>query len=264
MSKHNDSDERFGGIARLYGVEAWPHIKSMHVCVVGLGGVGSWAVESLARTGIGELTLIDYDTIAKSNINRQLPAMDNTLGLKKHQVLAERVRGVNPACKLNIIDDFLNKDNLREHMDPARNYSYVIDAIDSISFKASMIYTCKRSKIPIITTGGAGGLTDPTQVTIRDLNKTEYDPLAAKVRGKLRSDYNWTSNPQRYFGVECVYSREQQRYPKDDGSVGFEKPGIHGVHLDCSMGYGAATHVTATFGFVAAGRVIDKYLKRVL
>ena len=264
MSKQNNIDERFAGIARLYGEDAWQHIKTMHVCVIGLGGVGSWAVEALARSGVGELTLIDYDTIAKSNINRQLPAMDSTLEQKKHAVLAERVKDINPACKVNIIDDFLNMDNLRDYLDPKRNYSYVIDAIDSIQFKAAIIYSCKRSKIPVITTGGAGGLTDPTKIAIRDLNKTEYDALAAKVRSKLRSEYNWTSNQKRYFGIECIYSKEKQRYPNEDGSVDFEKPGIHGVHLDCSMGYGAATHVTATFGFIAAGRVIDKHLKKVM
>lgn len=264
MTNISDIDERFAGIARLYGVDAWQHIKQMHVCIIGLGGVGSWAVESLARSGIGELTLIDFDTIAKSNINRQLPAMDDTVGEKKHAVLARRIQRINPACKVNIIDDFLNMDNLRDYLDPNRQYSYVIDAIDSITFKAAIIYTCKRSKIPVITTGAAGGLTDPTQIMIRDLNKTEYDPLAAKVRIRLRSAYNWTNSPKRYFGIECVYSKEQQRYPKEDGSVSFEKPGIHGIHLDCNMGYGAASHVTATFGFVAAGRVIDKYLQSVL
>lgn len=264
MTDKPDIDERFAGIARLYGVDAWQHIKNMHVCVIGLGGVGSWAVEALARSGVGELTLIDYDTIALSNINRQLPAMDSTLEQKKHSVLAERIQDIDPACKVNIIDDFLNMDNHMDYLDPARGYNYVIDAIDSIQFKAAIVYSCKRSKIPVITTGAAGGLTDPTKVIIRDLNKTEYDPLAAKVRAKLRSDYNWTNNPKRYFGVECVFSKEQHRYPRADGSIGLEKPGIHGVHLDCSMGYGAATHLTATFGFVAAGRVIDKHLKKLV
>jgi tRNA A37 threonylcarbamoyladenosine dehydratase len=137
----------------------------------------------------------------------------------------------------------------------------VIDAIDSIKFKAAMIYSCKRSKIPIITTGAAGGLTDPTMIAVRDLNKTENDPLAARVRSTLRSQYGYTRNPARYFGIECIYSLEQQRYPKEDGSVGFEKPGIHGVHLDCRLGYGAASFVTAMFGFIAVSRVIEKHLR---
>ena len=260
----DDYLQRFAGIGRLYGAEQLEHLRTMHVAVIGLGGVGSWAVEALARSGIGRITLIDYDTVATSNMNRQLAALDSTLGEKKHAVLAQRVNDINPDCAVTCIDDFINMDNLRDYLDPARGYSYVIDAIDSIKFKAAMIYSCKRSKIPIITTGAAGGLTDPTKVEIRDLNKTEYDPLAAKVRAKLRADYNWTSNPKRYFGIECVFSKEQHRYPKEDGSIGLEKPGIHGVHLDCSMGYGAATHVTASFGFVAAGRVIDKHLKKMM
>lgn len=258
----DDYLRRFAGIGRLYGADAMATIRAMHVAVIGLGGVGSWAVEALVRSGVGNLTLIDYDTVAISNINRQLAALGTTLGEKKHAVLAQRVRDINPVCNVHCIDDFINMDNLRDYLDPARGYDYVIDAIDSIKFKAAMIYSCRRSKIPIITTGAAGGLTDPTQVRIRDLNKTENDPLAAKVRARLRSDYGYTRNTSRYFGVECVYSSQQQRYPKPDGSVGYEKPGIHGVHLDCNMGYGAATFVTAMFGFTAVARILDKHLRR--
>ncbi|MGD8998994.1 MAG: tRNA threonylcarbamoyladenosine dehydratase, partial [Granulosicoccaceae bacterium] len=241
----DDYLQRFAGIGRLYGAQQLAHIRDMHVAVVGLGGVGSWAVEALARSGVGAITLIDFDTVAASNMNRQLPALDSTLGEKKHAVLAQRVHDINPDCSVTCIDDFINMDNLRDYLDPARGYSYVIDAIDSIKFKAAMIYSCKRSKIPIITTGAAGGLTDPTMIAVRDLNKTENDPLAARVRSTLRGQYGYTRNPGRYFGIECIYSLEQQRYPKEDGSVGFEKPGIHGVHLDCRLGYGAATFVTA-------------------
>jgi tRNA A37 threonylcarbamoyladenosine dehydratase len=257
----DDYLQRFAGIGRLYGARQLEHLRNMHVAVIGLGGVGSWAIEALARSGIGRLTLIDYDTVATSNMNRQLAALNSTLGEKKHAVLAQRVQDINPDCEVTCVDDFINMDNLRDFLDPARGYSYVIDAIDSIKFKAAMIYSCKRSKIPIITTGAAGGLTDPTQITIRDLNKTENDPLAARVRATLRSQYGYTRNPSRYFGIECIYSLEQQRYPKDDGTVGYEKPGIHGVHLDCHLGYGSATFVTAMFGFTAVSRVIEKHLR---
>ena len=232
----------------------------MHVCVVAIGGVGSWAVEALARSGVGSLTLIDYDTIAESNINRQIHAGTRSLETKKHQALAERVRDINPHCDCRIIDDFLTTDNLFEYM--STDYDYVIDAIDSIKFKSAMIYHCKRNRIPIITTGGAGGLTDPTQIAIRDLNKTHNDPLAAKVRAQLRSSYGFTRNMKRYFGIECVDSTEQQRYPKADVSIGFAKPGIHGISMDCNFAYGSATMVTGTFGFIAAARVIEKTLKK--
>lgn len=251
-------EKRFGGIARLYGAREQQCIRGMHVCVIGLGGVGSWAVEALARTGMGELTLVDYDTVALSNFNRQLPATSNTIDQKKSAVLAERVRSINPECTVNIIDDYITLDTLADYLN--RGYSYVIDAIDSIKFKSGIIYYCKRNKIPVITTGGAGGLIDPTQITIRDLNKTHNDPLAAKVRATLRGDYGWTRNPQRYFGVECVYSTEQPRYPKQGGTVGFEKPGVHGISMDCNLAYGSSTMVTASFGFIAAARVIEKTL----
>ena len=257
-----DYQQRFAGIQRLYGTRQQAIIKDMHVCVIGLGGVGSWAVEALARSGVGRLTLIDYDTIARSNFNRQLHATEENIDRKKALALAERVASINPHCTVTIIDDFITLDTLEDYLQ--RDYSYVIDAIDSIKFKSGIIYYCKRNKIPILTIGGAGGLIDPTQIAIRDLNKTHNDPLAAKVRSFLRSQYGYTRNPQRYVGVECVYSLEQPRYPKPDGKVGFEKPGIHGVSMDCNLGYGASVMVTASFGFIAVARVIEKTLKKKL
>ncbi len=250
--------ERFGALDRLYGRGAVARLARAHVCVVGLGGVGSWAVEALARSAVGRLTLVDYDTVAASNMNRQLPALTSTLGEKKHAVLARRVAEINPHCACETVDDYLTLDNVRELMDPARGYDYVIDAMDSIKFKAGLIYCCRRNRIRIITTGAAGGLTDPTAVAIRDLTRVRHDPLAARVRAKLRDDYGWTRNPRRYFGVECVFSDQQQVYPRADGTVGPEKPGIRGVHLDCRLGYGSAMFVTAAFGLAAAGRVVNR------
>ena len=253
---------RFAGIERLYGREEAAAIAELHVCVVGLGGVGSWAVEALARSGVGALTLIDYDTVELSNMNRQLPALTETLGRKKGAVLAERVAGIHPGCRVEFIDDFLTDRNLATLLDPAHGYGYVLDAIDSIRFKADLIAWCKRRKLPMITTGGAGGLTDPTQIQVRDLSRTWNDALAAKVRQRLRSEYGFTKNPRRYFGVDCVFSTEQVRYPRPDGTVGPEKPGIHGVSLDCRFGYGAASFVTGAFAFAAVARLIDRHLRR--
>lgn len=264
MTSSKDYQQRFGGIERLYGRQASEIIRKMHVCVVGLGGVGSWAVESLARTGIGQITLIDYDTVSIGNINRQLPALGDTVGEKKFSVLQKRVQGINPDCMVQIIDDFLTSENLGDYLSPDRGYHYVIDAIDSIKFKAEMIYYCKRNKIPIITTGGAGGLTDPAKVQVKDLTRTFNDPLAAKVRSRLRTDFGFTRTPKRYFGIECVFSSQQPVYPRPDGTVSHEKPGIHGISLDCSLGYGSASFVTATFGNLAAARVISKTLKKAL
>lgn len=264
MTTESGFHVRFGGIQRLYGTDAAAHIRQLHICVIGLGGVGSWSVEALARTGVGKLTLIDYDTVSIGNINRQLPALTDTVDQKKHAVLSRRVNGINPECKLNIIDDFITGRNMEEYLHKDHAYDYVIDAIDSIKFKAAMINHCRRCKIPIITTGGAGGLTDPTAITIKDLSRTYNDPLAAKVRASLRKDYGYTRNAKRSFRVECVFSTQHPVYPKSDGTVSKEKPGIHGVSLDCSLGYGSVSFVTATFGNVAAYRVIEKSLQKVV
>ncbi len=261
MSSHNSPD-RFSGIERLYGTGAARLIRQMHVCVIGMGGVGSWAVEALARSGAGRLTLIDYDEVCPSNINRQVHALDSSVGAKKIVAMQKRVSEINPDCTCTAIDDFINDKNLFEYLPAGQGFDYVIDAIDSIKFKAALIYYCKRNKIPVIATGAAGGLTDPTQIMVKDLTRTFNDPLAAKVRAQLRAQHGYTRNPKRYFGVECVFSSQQQVYPAQDGSVGQRKPGIHGVHLDCSMGYGSATFVTGTMGFVAVARVIEKYLRR--
>ncbi len=256
------SADRFGGIARLYGTAGAARIGAMHVCVVGLGGVGSWAAEALARTGVGALTLIDYDTVCPTNVNRQVHALEGTFGRKKLAVMTERIRAIHPACRLTALDDFLTTRNLADYLDPGRGYTAVLDAIDSIAFKAAMIAHCRRRRIPIVTTGGAGGLTDPTQIQVRDLSRTRNDPLAAKVRSRLRAQYGFSRNPRRSFGVPCVSSTEQPRYPRPDGTVGFEKPGVCGVSLDCRMGYGAVSFVTAAFGLVAAAQVVERGLRR--
>ena len=257
-----DFHSRFGGVERLYGRHAAQRIATMRVCVIGLGGVGSWAVEALARSGVGALTLIDYDEICVSNVNRQVHALDGSVGEKKIAAMARRVEQINPECRCELIDDFISERNLFDCLPPQRPFDYVIDAIDSIKFKAALIYHCRRNKMPVITTGAAGGLTDPTRIMVKDLSRTFNDPLAARVRAKLRDDYGYTRNRKRYFGVECVFSAQQQVYPRADGSVGCEKPGIHGVHLDCSMGYGSASFVTATMGCVAVARSIEKTLQR--
>ena len=258
----NKDDQRFAGIARLYGKEAAQWIAEMNVCVIGAGGVGSWAVEALARSGVGAMTLIDYDEVCASNLNRQVHALESVIGQKKTLVMQQRVHDINPACRVTIIDDYITDRNLFDYLPPDRPFDYVIDAIDSIKFKAALIYHCKRNKMPVITTGAGGGLTDPTQIQVRDLSRTFNDPLAAKVRAELRARHGFSRNTKRYFGVECVFSTQQQVYPKADGSVGQQKPGIHGVHLDCSMGYGSATFVTGTMGFVAVSRAIEKHLRR--
>ncbi len=256
----DDYNQRFGGIQRLYGTAAVDVLREMHVFVAGVGGVGSWVVEALARSGIGELTFIDGDTVDVTNTNRQLHTLSSTFDSAKVGVMAERVEQINPDCQINAIHQYLNMENMQGYLESG--YDYVVDALDSIKFKSNMIAWCKRNKVPIVATGGAGGLTDPSMIHVADLSKTYNDPLAAKVRSRLRSEFGFSRNPKRSFGVECVFSSQQQVYPKDDGTVSHEKPGIHGVSLDCRFGYGSASYVTASFGFMAASRAINKTLKK--
>ncbi len=252
---------RFGGIARLYGQPAIARLKALHVCIAGLGGVGSWVVEGLARSGVGKLTLIDYDTVETSNINRQLPALHSTLGQKKVRLLQDRVKDINPDCEVVVIDDFLTLRNLEDIINNDHRFDHIVDAIDNIQVKSALIARSRRLKIRIITTGGAGGQVDPTRIQVRDLSRSWNDPLAARVRKQLRTDYGFSKNPRRYFSVDCVFSTEQQRYPQPDGSIDFCKPGISGLSLDCRLGYGAASYVTAVFGFVAVARVLERALQ---
>lgn len=264
MKNNTDYATRFAAIERLYGKDKADIIATLHICVIGIGGVGSWAVEGLARSGVGEITLIDHDDIALSNINRQIHTLDSTLEQAKVTAMYERVMQINPACQCHIIDDLLTENNLKKYISGSSasgyqsKFDYVIDAIDSVKHKSALIYYCKRNKIPIITTGGAGGLSNPTLVEVVDLSKTYNDPLAAKVRSQLRSRYNFSRNPKSRFGVECIFSSEQQLYPQPDGSVGQAKPQTRGVSLDCNFGYGSSSCVTSVFGFTAAARVIDK------
>ena len=258
------NEERFGSLARLYGVEGLQKIQQAHICVIGIGGVGSWVVEALARSGVQQLTLIDGDEISRSNVNRQCHTLESTIGKMKTEVMKQRVLDINPGCHVQAEERYLNGDNIFELLlaDISQPFDCVIDAIDRIKYKALLIYFCKRNKLPVVTTGGAGGLLDPSQIEVKDLSRTWNDPLAASVRLALRQVHNFARNPKRSFGVPCVYSTEQQRYPDKDGNVGYQKPGVAGLSLDCSFGYGSSVVVTGSFGFVAAAKAIELVLKK--
>ncbi|QQQ51945.1 tRNA cyclic N6-threonylcarbamoyladenosine(37) synthase TcdA [Pseudomonas syringae] len=250
-------DPRFAGIARLYGVEGLARLRAAHVAVVGIGGVGSWAAEAMARSGVGEISLFDMDDVCVSNSNRQLHALDSTVGRPKVEVMAERIRAINPDCIVHAVADFVTRDTMAECITP--DMDFVIDCIDSVNAKAALISWCKRRKIQMVTTGGAGGQIDPTLIQIADLNRTFNDPLASKVRSILRRDYGFSRTPNRHYSVPCVFSTEQLRYPKPDGSICLEKKFVgEGVKLDCAGGFGAVMMVTATFGMIAATRAVDK------
>lgn len=252
---------RFGGIERLYGKAGAQVIKNAHVCVIGIGGVGSWVAESLARSGVNQLTLIDLDDICTTNTNRQIHALTSSVGESKVEVMANRIRDINPDCIVNEIEDFITDENLFEHLDD--RYDYLVDAIDSVKIKSAIIARCKRIKLPIVTIGGAGGQVDPTQIKVDDLSRTYQDPLLAKVRNQLRRDFNFPKNTKRKFRIDAVYSTEQLVYPTDDGDVCHAKQSNDGaMRLDCSGGFGAITHVTASFAFFACSIVLKKLIKK--
>jgi len=252
-------DQRFGGVSRVYGQQALNHFQQLHIVVAGLGGVGSWAVEALARTGIGKLTLIDLDDVCTTNINRQLPATDDTIGQLKTEVLAQRVKSINPNCEVKVIDDFLLPENFEEYLTGA---DAVLDAIDSVNTKAALVAWCKRRKLRLVVCGGAGGQIDPGMIRVGDLAKAKQDPLLAKVRSQLRRDYGFSKNPKRKWGVDCVYSEEQLRYPvisgELEGEVTLQKPGSGSMRMDCSSGFGAAMVVTCSFAMQATAMLLKR------
>jgi tRNA threonylcarbamoyladenosine dehydratase len=247
-------EARFGGIDRLFGAKAGERLKRSHVCVIGLGGVGSWAVEALARSGIGQITLVDLDDVCISNVNRQLHALDGTFGKPKVDVMGERVRAINPDCDVHIRHEFFLKSNAETIL--SSGFDYVLDAIDSPSKKCFLIALCREKRIPVITTGGAAGRRDPTAVEIVDLAFTSHDRLLEEVRGKLRLRHGFPRGEQP-FGVDCVLSRETVVYPKEDGSVCTERSEANDLRIDCNTGLGTASFITGTFGLTAASRIVQ-------
>lgn len=245
--------KRFAGVSRLVGKDGLEKLRRAHVCVVGLGGVGSWAVEALARSGIGELTLIDLDDVCISNVNRQLHAVEGELGKPKVEVLTRRVLSINPECQVHALHSFLLKSNVEQILQAP--FQAVVDAIDSPSRKCVLIAECRRREIYVVTTGGAGGRCDPTAIEVMDLAFTSHDRLLEEVRGILRRNYGFPRG-DRAFGVDCVLSREAPVFPTKAGSVCSERSSATDLRLDCHSGYGTASFVTGTFGFVAASRVV--------
>ena len=250
--------QRFSGIDRLYGAGTVERFARARVAVVGMGGVGSWVVEALARSGIGHLSLIDADDICVSNTNRQLPALDGQYGRNKAEAMAARCRAINPLIDVDAVPLFLSASNMADLLD--RRFDLVLDACDSFRVKVEMIAWCRRRKLPIVVSGSAGGRTDPTLVRLRDLSRTEHDALLALVRKKLRAEFNFPSNRDRYFGVQAVYSLENVKYPQADGSVCGLRPQLGAdaaLKLDCGAGLGAATHITGAFAFAMVGKALD-------
>ncbi|HET8730611.1 MAG TPA: tRNA threonylcarbamoyladenosine dehydratase [Moraxellaceae bacterium] len=245
-----DYDRRFAGTARLYGDATFALFERAHVVVVGAGGVGSWAIEALARTGIGHLTLIDMDVLVASNVNRQLPALDSTFGRGKIEVLAERAREINPRGRLTLVDDFLTRDNLPTLL--ADTPDLILDCTDDIEAKISLAVWCRRRRIPLVVAGAAGGKTDPSGLRVDDLTRTHRDPLIAKLRRRLRRECNFPKDPEERFGIPCVYSNQPVVTPEGASCES---------DLSCT-GYGSAAVVTATMGMLAVAEGLRHMLRR--
>jgi len=264
---NTNQKRRFAGVARLYGEPGLQAFEKAHVLVAGLGGVGSWAVEALARSGVGELTLVDFDHIAMSNVNRQLHAIEDNFGKSKSEAMAERVRQINPSIKLNVLDEFLTSDNLDAHLrkNAENPYFVVLDATDDVKMKIALAAYCevrdelgrarnaqqsdKKSRtIPVVICGGAGGKLDPSRIKAADLAKTTQDPVLSKIRYALRKEYGFSSDPKKKLGITAIYSDEPRQ-------------GVASGGLSCA-GYGSAVTVTATFGFVAAAEVLKLLQKQ--
>ncbi len=247
----SENERRFAGIERLYGPGSLARLAAAHFCVVGIGGVGSWAAEALARSGVGRLTLIDLDHVAESNINRQAHALESTLGQAKVLAMQERIAQINPGCHVRSIEDFVTPKNVATLLPPCDG---VLDCIDQVSAKAALIAHCRTAGIPVVTTGGAGGRTDPTRICIDDLSRTRQDALAAKLRARLRKDYGFPRDTQKRFGIPCVFSDEPARRPGGHHSAGVAC--LNGSAGLACAGYGSLVAVTAGFGFAAAAYCI--------
>ncbi|MFA5264073.1 MAG: tRNA threonylcarbamoyladenosine dehydratase [Opitutaceae bacterium] len=258
-SLSEDYLNRFGGLARLYGREALERLACAHVCVVGVGGVGSWTVEGLARSGVGSITLIDLDDVCITNVNRQLPAVEGQIGRTKVAALADRVRLINPACRVRAISEYFIEASVDRLMDT--RYDCVVDAIDSLNSKALLIACCVKRGIACVVAGGAGGKREATSVRTGDLGDSMGDDLLRILRKKLRRNHGFAHGKAVRFGVRCVYSSEKPVYPWADGSCQAEPEPGSNLKLDCASGFGTAVFVTSAFGMAAAGEAVKLIVK---
>lgn len=267
-----DLDRRFGSLVRLYGAAGAQRIRAAHIVVVGLGGVGSWAAEAAARSGVARLTLVDLDHIAESNINRQVHALDNTVGQAKVQAMRERIAQINPSCKVDCIEEFVDAVNWPEVLALGAGFDYaqlaVIDACDQVKAKTSMAAWAIKNKATLISVGAAGGKRLAHRVDIEDVSLVTHDPLLAQMRYRLRKEHG--ASRQGKIGVACVFSREAVLQPAAAKALDpqetcaldtLEAPGDGATPSDGSLnchGYGSIVSVTSTFGLCAAGWVLDK------
>ncbi len=248
--------DRFAGVGRLFGRAGLERLQAAHVCVIGLGGVGSWTVEGLARSGVGALTLVDLDDVCITNVNRQLPAIDGEIGRPKATVLKERVGRINPECRVETALEFLTDKTAARLLAP--RFDFVVDAVDLMSHKALIIAGARERGMPVLTVGAAGGRRDPTRIHTGDIGEGN-DELLRQVRKRLRRDHGFTSGAHQgitRMGVRCVWSNERPVFPWADGTcAATAEPGSN-LKLDCESGFGTAVFVTGAFGLAAAAEVV--------
>jgi tRNA threonylcarbamoyladenosine dehydratase len=255
----DDDDRRFGGVQRLFGSEGRNRLHQAHIAIIGVGGVGSWVAEALARSGIGRITLVDLDDVCVSNVNRQIQALDGTVGKPKVEALAERLRKIHPTCDIRPWSKFFTATTADEIL--TKNYTGVIDAIDKLSHKALLLSECRLRKIPVVSCGGAGGRKDPTAIRVEDLSRTRDDVLLMMLRKRLRQQYNFPRERRHKFKIPCVYSTEfpstsqTAACASDEGEEG-ESHGM--ARLDCESGYGTAVFITGIYGFHMAAIAINQ------
>lgn len=252
--------DRFSGIGRLYGISALEKFRISHVAVVGIGGVGCWAAECLARSGIGKVTLIDADDLCVTNTNRQIHALDGSYGKPKVAVMANRLRAIQPEIEVLEVQEFVSARNVDTVL--AGRFDAVIDAIDAVRAKCELLARCRALDVPVIACGAAGGRRDASAIRVADLALTRDDALLSAVRKRLRDAHEFpkaiAGRKVRKFGIEAVFSDERPVYPTCDGGVSHDRPDDLPGGLRCDAGYGTSTHVTAVFGMIAAGRVLER------
>ncbi len=254
MTTSDQYQRRFAGTEKLYGSQFFSNFENAHIFVIGVGGVGTWVAEGLARTAIGEITLVDMDILVASNVNRQLPAMDSNFGVSKIEAMANRLEQINPRLTLNLIDDFLTPENVKQLL-PSREENklakaqgktiVIVDCTDDMSAKLAIALHCRFNKLKLICAGGAGGKTDPTKITVSDLKDSYQDPLLARLRSKLRHEKGINSEMKEKFGIRCVYSTQP---PIVDKSCT-----VGGLHCG---GYGSSVVVTSVVAMVMVSEVL--------
>lgn len=258
MLPESTYDSRFSGIGRLYGTKQLEKIRKSRVLIIGIGGVGSWIAESLARTGIGSLTLVDLDDVCVTNINRQVHALSSTVGKFKVDVMRERLLEIQPYLDIDCKQCFYSPKNHEKVFD--KPYDFIIDACDDFNNKCQLVDYCRKNNLPLVVLGGAGGKIDPLQVRISDMARAENDRLLSRMRKILRREFNFPAKGKGDFGIWSVWSHERAVYPTPDGCTTTKNTGF-ATHMDCNEGFGSASFVTGTFAFATTSLVIKELTK---